>query len=69
MSFQKVFLKETEFEPTPGTENKSEMREIQVNKKDIKLLLNKLYKGKAMGPGDISQHILKEYRHQPRGSN
>ena len=63
-NFQKVFTQETDFEGSDEENNFRKLEDVKVDKVDLLRLLRSLDEKKAMGPDDVSGHILKECREQ-----
>ena len=63
-SFQSVFTREIDFTAPRMSKQNVDMQEIQVERQEIKDLLEKIDTRKAMGPDGVNGWILKECREQ-----
>ena len=63
-SFKTVFCMEKEFTEPRGEVGVSGLKEVQVEKKELRRILEKLDIKKAMRPYGVSNWILKEYREE-----
>ncbi len=57
MNFQKIFTRESNFEPPQKGKHETEMCKIRVDREDLLEMLKNLDERKAIGPDEVLGHI------------